>query len=170
LPWFTPALPDGRRPDISLRQLMTHTSGLSYPFFEPEGNAYQALGIELGLEHSKRTLEENLRRLAEAPLFYEPGREWRYSLSIDVLGGVIEKASGLSLPAAVERYVTGPLGMRDTVFGVADAGRLVEEPLRVPVSEYGAAGQRLDRLRPRAVVTPGDCGRRSGKRCPQFWT
>lgn len=125
LPYFTPQLDDGRRPDITIRQLMTHTSGLSYVFFEPPGNAYERRRIPQGIDDTgAMTLEDSMRRLAEAPLFYEPGMEWRYSLSTDVLGAVIEKASGMTLPEAVERYVTDPLRMSDTTFLVTDADRL----------------------------------------------
>ncbi|MFZ2100526.1 MAG: serine hydrolase domain-containing protein, partial [Oricola sp.] len=124
LPWFAPRLEDGRRPEISIRQLMTHTSGLSYSFFEPEGNAYIAGGVPQGIEAGTTTLEEALRKLAAAPLFYEPGTEWRYSLSTDVLGAVVEKAAGMRLEDAVKRYVTGPLAMTSTTFHVTDAKRL----------------------------------------------
>lgn len=122
LPWFTPRLADGSQPDITIRHLMTHTSGLSYSFFEPEGNPYETAGISQGLDNID--LEESLRRLGQVPLFYEPGTEWRYSLSTDVLGAVIEKAAGMSLHAAVALHVTGPLGMTDTAFHAIDAERL----------------------------------------------
>ena len=52
-----------------------------------------------------------------------PGHSWKYSLSIDVLGLAIERATGESLPQLVERLVTGPLGMRDTSFRIADRSR-----------------------------------------------
>lgn len=104
---------------------MTHTSGLSYEFLELEGNAYQTGNVPWGLDYSgTMTLDESLRELASVPLFYEPGTEWRYSLSTDILGAVIQKASGMTLPKAVEHHVTGPLGMDDTTFLVADIDRL----------------------------------------------
>ncbi|SMH42394.1 serine hydrolase [Maritimibacter sp. HL-12] len=124
LPWFTPALPDGRQPTITIRHLMTHTAGLSYVFLEPQGNAYETLGVPQGLGAEDLSLEEALRRLAEAPLFFEPGSEWRYSLGTDVLGAVIEEAAGMPLPEAVRHYVTGPLGMADTTFVVTEPDRL----------------------------------------------
>eukprot|EP00873_Tetraselmis_striata_P031745 jgi/Tetstr1/452009/TSEL_039045.t1 len=124
LPYFTPRLADGRQPDITIHQLMTHTSGLSYVFLEPEGNAYERAKVPQGLGAEDVSLEQAMRRLASSPLFFEPGTEWRYSLSTDVLGAVVEKASGMALPDAVERYVTGPLGMQDTAFVVTDKARL----------------------------------------------
>lgn len=140
LPYFTPALSDGRRPAITIRQLLSHTSGLSYSFFEPPGNAYRTLRVPQGLARFDGSLEEALRRLASAPLFYEPGREWRYSLSTDVLGAVIERVTGLPLPRAVERYVTEPLGMHDTAFRLVEPARLA--------AAYVDGTSRAERMRP----------------------
>jgi CubicO group peptidase (beta-lactamase class C family) len=124
LPWFTPHLADGRQPDITIRQLMTHTSGLTYAFLEPTDSPWQALmGLE-GLDNAPGTLEQAMRRVAAMPLVHEPGTAWRYSVSTDVLGAVIERASGMRLPDAVARYVTGPLGMTDTAFVAVDPARL----------------------------------------------
>lgn len=124
LPYFTPALPDGRVPEITVRQLMTHTSGLSYPFFEPDADPAIFENVPSGLERSEGTLEDAMRAIAAMPLFYEPGTEWRYSVSIDVLGAVIEAASGMTLPEAIDRYVTGPLEMTETAFVAVDPARL----------------------------------------------
>jgi len=124
LPYFTPALPDGRLPEITIRQLMTHTSGLSYPFFEADADPAVHGNLPAGLEASEGTLEEAMRAIAAAPLFGPPGREWRYSVSTDVLGAVVEAASGLSLPEAIARHVTDPLGMSDTAFVAVDPDRL----------------------------------------------
>jgi CubicO group peptidase (beta-lactamase class C family) len=63
-------------------------------------------------------LAENVRRIGSAPLLNKPGEMWRYSLSIDVLGAVIEKAAGQSLDAALARLVTEPLAMTNTSFSV----------------------------------------------------
>lgn len=151
LPFFTPNLPDGRIPVITPRQLMTHTAGLSYAFFEPPGNPCEVLRTPLGLGHECMSLMEAARHVAAAPLFYEPGTEWRYSIGIDVLGAVIEAASGQPLPALVERLVTAPLGMADTHFVVRDPQRLAAhyrdgkdlpvrmagEADRIPLGEHG---------------------------------
>lgn len=125
LPAFRPRLADGGEPVIRLHQLLSHTSGLSYGFFEPQGSAYHRLGISDGLDHHPGlTLEENLSRLAQAPLGFAPGTAWQYSLGLDVIGAVLEQASGESLPALVARLVTGPLGLADTGFAVTDRARL----------------------------------------------
>lgn len=124
LPEFRPKLADGREPTITVRQLLTHTSGLSYRFFEPEGGPYHRANVSDGLDQPGLSFAENARRLASVPLRFEPGKAWGYSLSIDVLGEVIARAGGAPLPQVVERTVTGPLGLRDTGFAVADPARL----------------------------------------------
>jgi len=105
--------------------LLTHTSGQSYGFEEPAESDYHRLNISDGLDQPGLSLDENLHRLSQAPLAFAPGTRWRYSLGIDVLGAVIAKAAGESLPQAVRDRVTGPLGLSDTGFAVTDPARLV---------------------------------------------
>jgi len=124
LPWFRPALPDGRVPDISLRQLLSHSAGLGYRFLEPADGAHARAGVSDGMDNSGLSLEDNLRRLAGVPLQYAPGTGWGYSLSIDVLGAVLQAASGQALPALVRDLVTAPLGMHATAFHAEYAARL----------------------------------------------
>ena len=124
LPDFRPKLASGEAPTITVRQLLTHTSGLGYKFGEKPGSPYHKASVSDGFDELRISLDENDRRLASAPLYGRPGEAWRYSLSIDVLGAVIEKASGTALPAAVAELVTQPLGMRDTAFWAKDASRL----------------------------------------------
>lgn len=140
LPDFRPALPDGSTPEITIRQLLTHSSGLGYGFLEPEDGPYHRLNVSDGLDQPGLSLEENLSRLVSAPLNFEPGSGWRYSLGIDVLGGVPEKIEGRSLSGIVQEKVTGPLGLKDTDFSVRDAARLVKhyadgDPAPVPMTD-----------------------------------
>jgi CubicO group peptidase (beta-lactamase class C family) len=124
LPDFRPRLPDGREPTITVRHLLTHTAGLGYGFLEPEGGPYHKADVSDGMDQPGLTFEENARRLASAPLLYEPGTAWRYSLSFDLLGEVVARAGASTLPQVLQRTVTGPLGMRDTGYQVADRTRL----------------------------------------------
>jgi CubicO group peptidase (beta-lactamase class C family) len=124
LPEFRPKLASGEAPTITVRQLLTHTSGLGYKFAGKPGTGYDKAGVSDGFDDRRITLNENLQRLATQPLFGPPGKEWRYSLSTDVLGAVIEKASGMELPQAVSELVTRPLGMRDTAFWAKETARL----------------------------------------------
>src|SRR5215813_395048 len=113
LPTFRPALPNGDRPPITVRQLLTHTSGLNYGFLQAAGSDYHSAGISDGLDEPGRSMEDNLTRLASVHLMFRPGEGWQYSLSLDVLGAVIERVSGRTLPEALKQLVTGPLGMKD---------------------------------------------------------
>lgn len=125
LPDFQPRLADGELPQITVRQLLSHTAGLSYRFVEADENGpYARAGISDGMDQSTITLSENLRRLAQVPLYYAPGTAWAYSLAIDVLGAVIEQVYGQPLDKAVRALVTGPLQMDDTDFFAHDVSRL----------------------------------------------
>ncbi|MGN6038788.1 serine hydrolase domain-containing protein [Serratia marcescens] len=124
LPNFRPRLVDGTTPLMTLRHLMTHTAGLSYRFFQPEGGFYAQLGVSDGMDEASVSLQENVRRIACAPLLAPPGAAWRYSIATDVLGAAIEQASGLPLAQAVKKWVTGPLAMTDTDFLAVDPARL----------------------------------------------
>ncbi|EPN69553.1 esterase, partial [Pseudomonas syringae pv. actinidiae ICMP 19079] len=103
-------------PVITLQHLLSHTAGLSYGFEQMPYNAYERGGVSDGLDGVAFGLQENLRRLASLPLLFEPGGAWGYSLATDVLGAVIEQATGLALSEAIARMVTVPLRMSATSF------------------------------------------------------
>jgi CubicO group peptidase (beta-lactamase class C family) len=126
LPDFRPRLSDGSEPRILLHHLLTHTSGLSYAFLEAAEGPYHRLKVSSGLDQPGLGLEENLRRLAAAPLLFAPGKGWCYSLGIDVMGAIIEKVAGEALPELLRQRVTEPLGMSDTAFQVLDLTRLAK--------------------------------------------
>ncbi|MFE8149893.1 serine hydrolase domain-containing protein [Brenneria goodwinii] len=125
LPDFQPRLANGEAPAITPRQLLSHTAGLSYRFHEQDDNGpYSRAGISDGMDDADITLAENVHRLANVPLSYQPGSSWEYSLAIDVLGAVIERVCGQPLGDAVRTLVTAPLHMDDTAFYTRDADRL----------------------------------------------
>jgi CubicO group peptidase (beta-lactamase class C family) len=126
LPDFKPKLADGATPTITIRQLLTHTAGLGYKFAEKPDGPYHKAQISDGFDDVRVDLAEEMRRLASVALLNAPGSQWRYSLSIDVLGAVIERAAGQPLGTVVADLVTKPLGMTGTSFWIdrAQAGRL----------------------------------------------
>lgn len=124
LPDFRPKLPDGRTPTLTLRQLLTHTAGLGYGFEEAADGPYHQAHISDGMDESPVSLEKNMRRLASVPLLFEPGTRWNYSLGIDVVGAVLERAGDAPLPDVVRQRVTAPLAMGDTDFYCREPSRL----------------------------------------------
>lgn len=125
LPEFRPKLTDGREPLITIRHLLTHTAGLHTVDQEQPDGAYHRLKVSDGMNNIDITLEENLRRIAAAPLLFKPGTACNYSLATDVLGAVVAKAGGASLPEVVKQKVTVPLKMKDTAFFAHNPARLV---------------------------------------------
>jgi CubicO group peptidase (beta-lactamase class C family) len=125
LPEFKPRLADGGVPEITIHHLLTHSAGLTYVFMEPTDGPYHRLRISSGFDRNDADLDEIVRRISAAPLSYEPGGGWGYSMAIDVLGAVIEKATLQPLPLAVAELVLNPLDMKDTGFTVVDTRRLV---------------------------------------------
>ncbi|HEY0250569.1 MAG TPA: serine hydrolase domain-containing protein [Kofleriaceae bacterium] len=107
---FRPRFGDAT-PPITIYQLLTHTSGLSYRFMEAPGGPYHQAGVSDGLAEPGLALAENLRRLASVPLIAAPGTAWNYSLSFDVLGAIIEKLVDAPLDRALARLITGPLDL-----------------------------------------------------------
>ena len=137
LPDFKPKLPDGSTPTITIRHLLTHTSGLSYDFLQPESGPYNTIKVSAGID-GDLTMEENLGRMVQAGLTFPPGAMWLYSVAIDVLGAILAKIEGTDVEGVVQKYVAQPLGLKDTSFHVTDAARLVQpysnaapEPVRI---------------------------------------
>lgn len=100
-------LREPRRP-VTLRDLLTHTSGYAYPFTSPELGTYLA------------AKEPEQRQGIDTPLVSDPGERWQYGVGTDWAGLMVEVASGLGLDEYMERYVLGPLGMTDTAFDLPE--------------------------------------------------
>lgn len=105
---------------MEIRDLLTHTSGLTYDFMEdtPVGHLYRDARI---MNDATRSLEEVIDVLAKIPLANQPGSRWHYSVGIDVAARLIEVLSGRSLGTFLAERVFAPLGMTDTGFGVSDS-------------------------------------------------
>ena len=128
LPSFRPRLASGEEPVITLHHLMTHSSGLGYRFLESEDGPYALAGVADGLDQPGVSFEENLARLASAPLYFPPGQGWRYSVGLDVLGAAAEAATGRPLQALLDDKISGPLGLTSLAFYVPPS----EDDLVVP--------------------------------------
>jgi CubicO group peptidase (beta-lactamase class C family) len=113
-----------KRP-ITVRQLLSHTSGLGYgPGYDttsPLAAEWAAFSL-----YGPQTADEKISRLAALPLYFEPGSDWRYSYATDVLGHLVEVVSGMPFAEFLQKRLFEPLGMTHTGFFVseADAGRV----------------------------------------------
>jgi CubicO group peptidase (beta-lactamase class C family) len=112
---------------VRIWHLLTHTAGLTYGFHRthPCDALYRAAGFDIALKPAT-TLAEACDSWARLPLLFQPGTEWNYSVATDVLGRVVEVASGQPLGEFFGQRIFGPLGMTDTGFGApaADLARL----------------------------------------------
>jgi len=114
---------------ITIQDLMRHTSGLFYSNNVPSPRlkeAYEKAGIEASREDISG--DEMLKRLGQIPLAHQPGTNFHYSISTDILGLLLERATKTSLDVLLQDMLLGPLGMKDTAFWVPQdkAARLAE--------------------------------------------
>ncbi|RAK65214.1 serine hydrolase domain-containing protein [Hymenobacter edaphi] len=104
--------------EITIRQLLTHTSGLGYPVIgSKEARAiYAKAGIPSGIGTPGGLLTTSMDKLARLPLLHQPGERFTYGLSVDMVGRLIEVLSGQPLDQFLRRRLFEPLGLRDTYF------------------------------------------------------
>ena len=105
------------RSQITIRHLLTHTSGIAYSFTYPRLNRiYRDAGVfDWGHLHAI-TIGERMRLLGTLPLAFDPGKHFLYGLNTDVLGYLVEVISGMTLAEFLEQRILQPLGMNDTHF------------------------------------------------------
>ena len=104
----------------TLHQLLTHTSGLSYPF--NPGVLPDAMDAQdLLFKPNQGVLADQVRALAKLPLAFHPGQRWEYSVGIDVIGRVVEAVSGRTLEKYFADEIFAPIGMAETGFSVPKA-------------------------------------------------
>jgi CubicO group peptidase (beta-lactamase class C family) len=143
---------------VRIWHLLTHTAGLTYGFHRahPVDARYRAAGFEFGWPRGM-DLAQCCDAWAGQPLLFQPGAEWNYSVATDVLGRVVEVASGQSLDEFLAARILGPLGMTDTSFWIDEADMSRMAALYTP----GAGGlRRMDEMgrvahRPPRVLSGG---------------
>lgn len=102
--------------EITIKDLLRHTSGLTYPWNADLGQAYDDAGVADGLAQYDGTIAESTKRLAALPLLFNPGDRFEYSLGVDVAGRLVEVVSGMPLDQFFKTRILDPLGMKDTFF------------------------------------------------------
>ena len=144
---------------MTIRELMSHTGGLSYGIFAQ--SPVDSMYVQAGLLDTNDTLEEFTTKLGQIPLKHQPGSRWEYSVSVDVQGYLVEKLAGQSFGEFLEERIFDPLGMTDTdfhvpeekasrfaqVYGYTEAGDLIAQEgfpganfMIDPVFESGGGG------------------------------
>jgi CubicO group peptidase (beta-lactamase class C family) len=139
---------------ITIRDLLTHTAGISYGTEPRVAAAYEAKGLGPAAGRGWYFADKDdgvcpsIERLATVPFVAQPGEEWVYGYNTDVLGCVVERAAGQGLDAFVKARITGPLGLTDTQFFLppAQAARLAAVYSSGPDGTFvraaaGASGQ-----------------------------
>jgi CubicO group peptidase (beta-lactamase class C family) len=142
-----------KRP-VTVRDLLTHTSGVSYGTDASVAFQYAAKGLGPAAGYGWYTADKNepicdtMERLASLPFVSQPGAAWVYGYNTDILGCVVERAAGMPLDRVIQERIAGPLGLKDThfylpagqearlasVYGSGDDDRIVRSP-------EGAKGQ-----------------------------
>jgi CubicO group peptidase (beta-lactamase class C family) len=140
------------RAPITVRNLLTHTAGLGYTIVTkgPLLKEYERLGLNPAIVTKKKipgqpdlpptapSLAEFADRLATLPLVADPGVKWSYSVSLDLMGRVIELASGMSFDAFVQKRILDPLGMTSTFWQVpqSEKARLTSNYFAAPFGAF----------------------------------
>ena len=141
-----PQLRPPQRP-ISLRHLLTHTSGLSYRLWDAKAARY-AKSLDL-------LAPEERSRAPRTPLMFDPGERWQYGPSIDWVGRIVEFISGEPLDAYFRKHILDPLGMNDTVVVISPQQRLREASVHRRGPNGSIAPQPLERQSERPSFSGG---------------
>lgn len=102
--------------EITIRDLLRHTSGLTYQWNSDLGPMYEKANVASGLLAYDGTIADSVKNLAALPLLFNPGERFEYSLSVDVLGRLVEVVSGMPFDQFLRTHVFEPLSMKDTYF------------------------------------------------------
>lgn len=137
---------------ITIRDLLSHCSGLTYGFLRqgPVDARYRAEGLG-DINAPDYLLREGMKSLAKQPLLFDPGTAWNYSMSTDVCGAVIEAITGSTLAQAFAERVFDPLSMLNTGFSVPSTEAERFTSLYAPIS---GSMTRIDRAGSSAYLEP----------------
>jgi len=136
-----PQLRPAQKP-ITLRHLLSHTSGFSYPLWDPNAVRYNKAA-------------RGNSSLPRRPLMFEPGARWAYGGSLDNVGRLVEIASGQSLDRYFSDRITGPLGMNDTGFAITEKQRGRQASLHVRDAHGKLLPQAFEKLTAPTVFSGG---------------
>ena len=106
--------------EMTMQQLLSHTTGLSYGFNPADAVDQRYQAAELW---SSKDLDELTEKIAAMPLKFEPGAQWHYSVAVDITGVVVERISGQTFDVFLKERIFDPLGMEDTFFNVPEDKR-----------------------------------------------
>lgn len=155
------------RSEVTIRQLLTHTSGVGYPVIgSPEARAiYAKAHIPSGIGSPSGILAPTIDALGVLPLMHQPGERFTYGLSVDVLGRLIEVLSGQPLDQFLRTRIFEPLAMRDTFFYLPAGKQARLVPLyteyqgrTLPVPPQGMMGLRADYPKQAGTYFSGGAG------------
>jgi CubicO group peptidase (beta-lactamase class C family) len=102
--------------EITIRDLLRHTSGITYQWNDDLGSTYEKANVASGLLPYDGTIGDSVKQLAPLPLLFNPGDKYEYSLGVDVLGRFVEVVSGKPLDEFFRTRIFEPLGMKNTYF------------------------------------------------------
>jgi CubicO group peptidase (beta-lactamase class C family) len=128
------------RGPITIRHLMSHSSGLSYGLLDPGTTIYRAYN-ERKVLNAASSLSDMMDTLADLPLVFHPGTAWEYSVATDVIARLVEIVSGQRFDAFIQSRILDPLGMVDTGF-------VVPEEKRHRLTAYYAGADLADPMMP----------------------
>ena len=134
---------EGLKIQPTIKDLFLHTAGFSYNFLaDPIGKKYDSIKL---FHSDTTTLEEEIKKLAEVPLLYQPGAKWVYSVSMDVLGRVIEVVLNDTLQNILQKNIFDPLEMNETKFTIpADSEHRLMQTYEFDQENSKLHGQKIE--------------------------
>ncbi|MEM6806143.1 MAG: serine hydrolase domain-containing protein, partial [Bacteroidota bacterium] len=138
--------------EVTVRDLLTHSSGLGYGFVQPEaGIMYMQAGVNDAWSLDSIVLADKMKTLAGLPLLHQPGEKWTYGLGLDMTGYLVEVLSGMPLDKFMQERIFEPLGMDDTGFYLDAAYK----DRMLPVISYAEGQGLVDAVKTDQVARQG---------------